>query len=76
MLSIVSIAVENRARSLRPALLRFVSNALIRVTSDGLKGSRDPTVRPLFQGERLSDFFFLTIDIFILCEGLLSAQAV
>ena len=74
MLSIVSIAVENSAWSLRPASLRFVNNARIRVTSDGLKGSRDPTVRPLFQGERLLDFFFLTNDIFILCEGRLSAR--
>jgi len=64
MLSIVSIAVENSAWSLRPALLRFVSNALTRVTSDGLKGSRDPTVRPLFQGERLLDIFFLTNEFY------------
>jgi hypothetical protein len=42
-------------------LPRFASNALIRVTSDGLKGSRGPTLRPLFQGTRLLFFFLANV---------------
>ena len=61
--SIVSIAVENRARSLRPASPRLASRLLIRFTSAGLKGSRCPVALPLFQGWCfLFRIFFLATD--------------
>ena len=54
--SIVSIAVENNARSRIPASPRLASSALIRFTFDGVNGSRGPTSMPLFREFRFCCF--------------------